>query len=202
MRIHMNNVYLHGSLGKEFGRHHRFVIDEAIEAIQALIANFPHFANAIRRGHYRVVIGKTARDGMEVGEADMLGLKLGNQSLHVIPVTAGSKRGGIGKIIAGIALIGLSAVTGGAPLAGTAFLSGGSLNVGALAGTLGKGMLLTGVASLIAPEMKSGDDTKSFTMTGPQNNTREGGIVPIAYGEVVTGGTMISGSLNIVTKEV
>ncbi|MFD2842251.1 tail assembly protein [Paracoccus cavernae] len=132
----------------------------------------------------------------------MPGLKLGNQSLHVIPVIAGSKRGGIGKIIAGIALLGLSAVTGGAPLAGTAFLSGGSLNVGALAGTMGSGMLLTGVSSLLAPEMKSPDDTKSFTMTGPQNTTREGGIVPIIYGHVWTGGTMISGALNIVTKEV
>lgn len=198
----MNNVYLHGSLGKEFGRHHRFVIDEAIEAFQALMANFPRFARALRLGHFRVVIGKTARDGMEIAEADMLGLKLGSQSLHIIPVTAGSKRGGIGKIIAGIALIGLSVATGGAPLAGTAFLGGGGLNVGALAGTMGTGMLLTGVASLIAPEVKSPDDTKSFTMTGPQNNTQEGGIVPIVYGDVWTGGTMISGALNVVTKEV
>ena len=55
---------------------------------------------------------------------------------------------------------------------------------------------------MLAPELKAEETKKSFTMTGPQNNTREGGIVPIVYGEVYTGGTMISGALNVVTKEV
>jgi len=60
------------------------------------------------------------------------------------------------------------------------------------------GLALTGVASLISPEMKtSGENDPSFTMTGPQVTMREGGIVPIAYGDVVTGGTMISGVLKI-----
>lgn len=194
----MRTIHLHGSLGREFGRQIRLAVDTVQEAIDALQANFPTFFKTIRNGHFRVLVGKTQKNGMELDEAMLPGFKLGQQDLFIIPVVKGSKRGGIGKIIAGIALIGLSAF-GGAALAGPLF-AGGSMSAGTIAGTMGTSMLLTGVATMLAPEMKAESREQSFTMTGPQVTTREGGIIPIAYGEVITGGVMINGALDIRRK--
>ncbi|WP_062563647.1 tail assembly protein [Paracoccus aminovorans] len=198
----MRTIHLYGKLGKEFGSLHRFAVDTVAEAIEALRANFPKFFDAIRHGFYRVVVGKTSRNGMELDEAMLPGFKLGQQDLHIVPVVKGRKRGGIGKIIAGIALIGLSMVTGG--MAGTfwtAGILGSTTTAASLMGSSGAGLLISGVASFIAPQQDAPDDTKSFTMTGPTTTTREGGIVPIVYGRVWTGGTMINGSLSIRSED-
>lgn len=198
----MREIRLYGALGKEFGTTHHFAVDTVNEAIEALRANFPKFFDAIRHGFYRVVVGKTSRNGMELDEAMLPGFKLGQQDLHIVPVTQGRKRGGIGKIIAGIALIGLSIVTGG--MAGsiwTAGIMGSSTTAAGLMGSMGAGLLISGVASFIAPQQEAADDKKSFTMTGPTTTTREGGIVPIVYGRVWTGGTMINGALSIRSED-
>ncbi|RWR26678.1 hypothetical protein D2T29_20165 [Sinirhodobacter populi] len=75
--------------------------------------------------------------------------------------------------------------------------SSGTLTVGSTVGNIGFGRALTGVSSLLTPEQKAGDTAQSFTMTDPQVTLKEGGIVPIAYGEVITSGTMISGVLKV-----
>ncbi len=195
----MRTVYLYGSLGQEFGHKHKFAIESPLEAIQALRANFPKFASKLRVGFYRVVVGKTEKNGMELDEGELLGFKLGKQDLHIVPVIEGAKRGGLGKIVAGIAMIGLSAMTAGATggIFGTA-LFGGGMTGSAMIGSVGISMTMTGVASLLTPqEPDSAEKAKSFTSSGPTVTTREGGIVPIAYGEVITGGTMINGILTV-----
>lgn len=193
----MRDIHLHGALGKEFGRKFQFEVETVAEAIEALRANFDGFFAAIRHGHYRVVVGKTSKNGLELDEAMLPGFKLGQQALHIIPVTKGAKRGGVGKIIAGIALIGLSIALPGLGTAFTAGIMGSTTTIAGMVGSMGVGMLMTGVASFIAPQQDGSEKEQSFTMTGPRSSTREGGIVPIAYGEVVTGGTLINGSLSI-----
>ncbi|NPD16859.1 tail assembly protein [Xinfangfangia sp. D13-10-4-6] len=194
----MRTIHLHGSLGAEFGHKIRLAVDTVEEAIQALQANFPKFFNHIRNGHFRVIVGKTQKNGMELDEAMLPGFKLGNQELFVTPVIKGSKGGGVGKIIAGVALIGLAAFDG-AALAAPLF-AGGSMSMGSIAGAMGTSLMLTGVATMLAPELKAEETEKSFTMTGPQNTTREGGIIPIAYGRVWTSGTLINEALSINQK--
>lgn len=192
----MNTIRLYGALGKEFGTRHRFDIASTNEAIEALAANFPRFLAAIRHGFYRVIVGKTTRNGVELDEAMLPGFKLGQQALHIVPVAKGRKRGGLGKIVAGIALIGLSMMTGGAvgALMATGFAGG---TVGTMVGSVGMGMMVAGVSSMLAPEIDGTEHKQSFTMTGPQSTAREGGIVPIAYGTVWTGGVLINGAISI-----
>ncbi|QEU08697.1 tail assembly protein [Paracoccus yeei] len=189
----MSAVYLHGALGKQFGRRFEFDIQTAQEALQALRVNFPKFANAIRHGLYRVIIGENAKTGLALDETEVPGFKMGKQPLHIIPVAKGRKNGGIGKIITGIALIGLSLIPGmAAPIfAGVA----GSATWAGAASSIGLGLAVNGVASLLAPEQESGDTRQSYTMTGPTSNIREGNILPIAYGLCVIGGYMISGGV-------
>lgn len=191
----MRDIHLHGALGAQFGKRHRFHVDSVAEVIDALRANFPDFIAAIRDGFYRIVLGKTARSGLTLRE-DQLGLNLGSRAVHIIPTVQGRKNGGLGKVIAGVALVGLSMVSGGAvgAMMATQFAGG---TVGGITGSFGMAMMLTGVSSMLAPEQQAGDTKQSFTMSGPVSNMKEGNIIPIAYGEVVTGGYMISGSVEI-----
>lgn len=193
----MHDIHLHGALGQEFGRHHRFDVDSVIDVISALRANFPKFTNALRHGFYRVVLGKL-KGGIQLDEEAALITRLNGREVHIIPVTAGHKRGGLGKVIAGIALVGLSTISGGTigAVMGSTLWSGGA-TVGTMVGNMGVSMMLTGVATMIAPEQDAPDEKKSFTMTGPTSNMREGNIIPIVYGEVITGGYMIAGGLEI-----
>jgi predicted phage tail protein len=191
----MNNVYLHGALGKEFGRTHSFHIDTIADAINALQANYPRFLAAVRSGFYRVIVGKSARNGFAVGEESLPGYNIGSQSLHIVPVVKGAKNGGVGKVVAGIALVGLSMMIPGAGVAGAAFWSTTTLS--SFVGSVGTSMLLTGIASMIAPEQSAEETKQSFVMSGPENTAREGGIIPIAYGEVITGGTLVNGAIAI-----
>jgi predicted phage tail protein len=196
----MREVHLYGALGKEFGARHRFDIKDVPEALQALAANFPKFLDKLRGGYFKVVVGKSPRKGIALDERTIITQKLKNHSIHIIPVTKGAKRSGLAKILAGILLIGLALIPGGAALMGTAIpLVGGT--IGSVITQIGTGLILTGVASLIAPEKKSDDENKSFTISGPQVTLKEGGIVPIAYGEVITGGTMISGALRVDNRD-
>lgn len=192
----MRDIHLHGALGAEFGKHHRLSVTTVNEVFEALIANFPRFANAVRDGFYRIVLGKTKSSGMALREDQLAGLAIGNRAVHVVPALQGRKRGGVAKVIAGVALIGLSAGAF-APLAGAMSSTIGGTTLGAITGNMGVAMTLAGVANMIAPEQKASDDKKSFTMSGPISDLREGNIVPIVYGEVITGGYMISGAVEV-----
>lgn len=197
----MRKIHLYGYLKKEFGAVHEMAVETVAEAIEALRVNFAGFAEAMRKGHFKVIVGENTRKGLAMSEDMLPGLKLGEQNLHIVPAAKGAKRGGLGKIIAGVALIGLSLITGGAlgPLMTTGLWAG--TTVGTVVGSVGLGLVMTGVASFIAPEVEAPDDKKSYTMSGPQTTTREGGIVPIVYGEAIVGGTMVSGSLSIEQKD-
>lgn len=181
-------------MGKEFGASHRFEITSPGEAFQALAANVPRFTDKLRHGFYRVVVGKTQSKGIELDETTILQHRIGDQDIHIVPVVKGRGRGGLGKVLAGILLVGLAAFGG--PLM-AALGAGGSMTLGSVVGHLGLGLTMTGVATMLAPQSEAGDTQKSYTITGPQVTMQEGGIVPIVYGECVTGGTMISGILLI-----
>lgn len=191
------NINLHGALGAEFGKTHRLNVDSVAEVIQALRVNFPGFANAIRYGFYKIILGRTKTGGLTLRD-DQMGVALGDRDVHIVPTVEGRKNGGIGKAIAGIALIGLSMGTFGFGAAMAAPLwSGSTMTLGTMVGNMGVSMLLTGVASLIAPEQDGVEDKKSFTMSGPVSDLKEGMIIPVVYGEVITGGYMISGAVEL-----
>ena len=189
----MNTIRLYGALGKEFGTEHRFAIISPGEALQALAANFPRFTAKLRHGFYKVIIG-TRKTGTELDNETILTHRIGADDIHIIPVTKGRGRGGLGKVLAGILLVGLAAFGG--PLMATS-LGAGGLTVGTAMGHIGLGLTMTGVASMLAPSQDASESDPSFTMAGPQVTLREGGIIPIVYGECVVGGTMISGQLII-----
>lgn len=193
----MRDIYMHGSLGKAFGRHMKLEVSTAAEAIYALSVNIPGFSDMIRKGHWRIVRGKSARKGMPLDEELIVSFNLGDASLHIVPAPAGAKNDGLMKVVAGVALLGLS-------MSGLGFLatpvSGaimGATTWGNVAGMMGLSLALTGASTLLAPEQLVEESSESYLFSGPMNSTAQGSVIPIVYGEVITGGILVAGGLDI-----
>ena len=71
------------------------------------------------------------------------------------------------------------------------------------AGSMGVGLLLAGVASMLMPEPPEGSGAESaqnYLFSGPVNNVKQGGPVPLVYGRAIVGSTTISGSVYSTTS--
>lgn len=197
----LRTIHLHGALGKKYGESFKLDVQTAGEAIRALNANFPTFMKDIREGAWHVVRGRDVDSGMGLDEDQITELRLGKGDLHIVPFIAGSKRGGLLKVILGVVLVGAAfALTAGAGLSSAIGLGGVNLGItGTQAAMLGAAVALAGVSSLLTPEQKAEeeDGSNSFTTSGPGNTHNQGNPVPLVYGEVITGGHLISGGVDI-----
>jgi predicted phage tail protein len=198
----LRNVYLHGTLGEKFGDKHRLDVSTASEAIRALSMQLRGLEAAIRNGEWHVVRGKTVESGFDIGDEEMLvSFNLGNGDLHIVPVIAGSKRSGLLKIVLGVVLIGAAFAF--APAAGglgAAIGGGGGFLGGFTYGNLamvGVALVAAGASQLLSPEQDNEEKKESFLFNGPGNSYSQGNAVPLVYGEVITGGQMASGGMDI-----
>lgn len=189
----MIDVHLYGSLGKRFGRKHRFDISTPAEAFKALDANFPGFIQAIGEHDgpgFEIWTGKVSRD------LKSMGAPCGRQTMRIIPVAAGAKERWV-QIVAGVALVLLTRGSDGGLLG--AGLGGGQSAIafaGAMNG-LGYSMAISGVAQTLFPshDAKPGESAghePSYAFDGPVNTTAMGQCVPVGYGELSVGGAVIS----------
>jgi predicted phage tail protein len=193
----MRKIILHGSLGKKFGREFELEVETAAEAVRALSVNFPEFAGAIRSGDWHVVRGETLKSGMDLDLELCSTYRLGRAPLHIVPVIAGSKRSGLMKVVIGVALIGAAFLVPGGLAAAVPF-TGGMVKAGSLA-MMGLAMAASGVSQMLSPEAKTDDsaNNESYIFGGPGNSYAQGSPIPIVYGEVITGGVLISGGVDI-----
>jgi len=196
----LREIRLYGHLAKFVGRR-RFMaaVDTAAEAVRFLIANFPGLeAHITQPGrHYRVKVG-----GHAIGSEQLHG-PIGNEAISIIPVIGGAG-GGVGQILAGIALVALAVFVPGLGLG----LAGSIVTkVGLLGGVLilgGVSQLLTPTPTIALSNTNSGtretelDPQKSYSFSGMQNTSRQGVPVPIVYGETIIGSVVISAGIDTV----
>lgn len=210
----IRDVFLYGAAGRQFGTRFRLDIDSPAEAVRALIVLRPGLRQVIRSGHWRVIVGaRHARNG--VGE-DALFMSLGAQPIHLVPATAPRGGGGVGKIVAGVVLIGATILTAGAlapvdvglfAALGTEVIAGVGVTFGSIA-LMGVSMVLTGVAGLLstqpgqdAPVTQATDqatrpeDRPSFLFNGTVNNSQQGGPVPLVFGTHLVGSVVVSAGI-------
>lgn len=194
----MRKIYLHGELGKRFGYEFDLEVETAAEAVRALCVNFQGFELAVRSGEFHVVRGKDIDEGRDLDAEMCATFRLGKAPLHIAPVIAGSKRGGVLKIVLGVALVGAAfALSGGAlttAIGSTGFLS--TVTYGNMA-MLGVAMAVAGVSQMLAPEEKEGKKEDSYLLSGPGNTYDQGGAIPLVYGDVITGGVAASIGIDI-----
>jgi predicted phage tail protein len=183
----MLTVYLYGWMAEQYGKKHKLAVRSPAEAIRAFSANYPDFRQrVIDGGGYHVLAGKEDR-------ADETGLHLPtSKSIKIIPAVAG--KSGLGRILAGAALIGASFFLPATPL-----ISGFAFSAASIASSVGFSLLLGGVSSLLFSPSKvsSGsaerpENRPSYNFNGAINTTGQGGAVPLCYGRLRVGSQLIS----------
>jgi len=191
----LRKIKLYGELA-EFVGHKEFEVkvDTVGKAVSFLVHNFPGIQNHMNPRYYQVKVGNFDIDESEIH------YPIGKENIHFIPVISGS--GGLGKTLAGIALIGLAFATGGSSLAlGLGGFTGGA-GISAIVGNIGIGLTLMGVNEMLFPlpqpqKFSSEEDPQlSFSFSGVQNTSRAGTPIPIVYGEIFTGSVVISAAVD------
>jgi predicted phage tail protein len=202
----LREVKLYGELAEKYGKNWKFNINSPQEAIKAMCANNPSFreflANSEGRGiGYKIKVGKSYIKGL-----DEVGHPSGRQEIKIIPVVLGAKDKGWGMVILGIILLGAVFMAGGGfgsmevlgGLEEVMFIGSGQAGSAmSIAMKIGAGLLLGGIASLLAPTPKAEekDQPTNYGFSGPVNTTKQGNAVPIAYGQLLVGGAVISAGI-------
>jgi len=196
----MKVVKVYGALREQLGQgQFEFVADTPAQALKALLVNFSGLEKWLidseQRGvGYRVMVGKqnVCSDDM----SELLSPWSEQEIFSITPVLTGAGGGGVGQVIAGVALVALTLIPGGLPIAGTLATS---------IGLFGGALILGGVAQMISPtpkppglvEQNEAARLESNSFSGIVNTTRQGVPVPIAYGRVFVGGAVISAGLDV-----
>lgn len=203
----MVNVYLHGMLGRKFGKEWLGInAKSAAEAMHAIDINlsgqFRSYLAQNPHKEYKIRIGESfVHEEVEVKGP------CGTQDVHIVPLIKG-RNSGIGKIFAAIVIIALMWWNpGGWASAGGLWGGlGGTLTAsGTIAAGIAGALLLGGVSQLMAPKVSFGNTSQDTTNTQSQDfagnidTVRQGYPVPVAYGRVLI--TPLPISVSIVTED-
>jgi predicted phage tail protein len=202
----LREIRVYGQLAKFLGRR-KFMaaVDSAAEAIRFLLANYPQVERHMCQDgrHYRVMVGDHAA-GME----ELHG-PAGSNAIKIIPVIGGAG-GGVGQILAGVALVaaaifipGLGLGLAGATVTKIGLL-GGALILGGISQALTPTPTLASSGTYSGPQGTTNtemDPQKSYSFSGIQNTSRAGVPLPLAFGEVICGSVVISAGIDTVQIE-
>jgi predicted phage tail protein len=195
----LRTIRVYGRLARFLGRRtFEAAVSSAAEAVRFLLVNFPQLEAHMSQQHYRVSVGGYALDEGELHHPS------GQQVIKIVPVLTGA--GAVGRILAGVALIGLSIATAG--FGGAAiglFGAAAPIGLGSLALSVGGLLVLGGVSQLLTPvpKMPTGEDSaqdprKSYSFSGIQQTSRQGVPVPICYGQTLLGSVVVSAGTDTV----
>lgn len=166
----MNKIELHGMLADKYGKTFELDVRDPAEAYRALDTQLPQFRADIIAGGYTMV--RELSNGELAVTEELLFIGMSHTTVHFMPTMEGAANGkGIGKTLLGIGLIAGSFFIPGS----TGLIAGLTLKSATLA--VGLAMGFAGVATLLAPTPKIGDDNDKFesflfqgdTSTGAQN---------------------------------
>lgn len=202
----MVEVKLLGELGKRFGRSYRFAANSPREVISALSNQLVGFKEYFVNAHESGI-------GFKLIDEDPEGMMYENvlmpcRRLIIAPVISGS--GATGKILLGVALIGLAFVSFGGSVAAGSLFAGFAAGKGFALGSgilfsLGLSMVFSGISSLLTPPVKldSAETARkdSFLFDRAAELTTQGAPVPVLYGRFWAGSPLIISSA-ITTQQV
>lgn len=157
---------------------------EAMIAMAAVVPGFEQYIVDCAEGgiDFAVFIGKRNLD------AESLDDQCGAQEIRIAPVIRGSKQAGLFQVIVGVVLLIAGFVTGGTTW-GPAMVM------------LGAGLAVSGAISMATTQSKTketgdkGDNIASHNFNGAVNTVAQGGPVPLAYGEIISGSAVVSAAI-------
>ncbi|MBD9585836.1 tail assembly protein [Pseudomonas sp. PDM03] len=185
----MTTILLSGSLAQAFGRKHvrHLETGTAAEAFRALKHTVQGFEEFIRDSARRGLRYAIFRNRENVGEAEFT--LSGTTEIRIVPIISGSKNGGLFQAVLGVVLI----VVG-------AFITPISGPIGGALVSVGIGMAIGGVVQMLTPVPKtpsqqeqSGTENKpSYLFNGAFNSTQQGLPVPVVYGHMLVGSSVVA----------
>lgn len=196
----MVTIRLLGEAGRKFGRRFQLAVKTPAEAVRALSVQIPELRQYILNSGEQGIAWRVVTDHAEgLTEEQLLWPMSKRLVLAPIPTGRGGE-GGVGAIIAGVALVAFSFL-GPAGVFGAAFAKNALLFQ--VAGSIGASMIFGGVAQLLTPTPQmptvssmggastagrsEADQLKSFTFDKSNANTKQGEVVPVLYGERIIG---------------
>lgn len=155
---------------------------EAFSALQHTVEGFADFIRDSARRGLRFAI---FRNRENVGEDGFI--LSGTTEIRIVPVIAGSKNGGLFQTIIGIVMI-----VAGVFLIATPF--------GAPLISAGIAMTIGGVMQMLSPvpkapnqqEQASTENKPSYLFNGAFNSTQQGLPVPVVYGKMLVGSSVVA----------
>ncbi len=197
----MMTVMLYGSLGKQFGKVHRYEVSSPAEAIRALCVT----RNGFREALAECAGVKILRGGKEpVTLEEVQYPQSERESIRIVPAVSGAGRG-LGGIILGAALIWASTFLPVAPLFSGAPGMLGTMSMSSIVGSMGMSLILGGVSQMLfSPpsaqaqgSVERPENRPSHYFDGAVNTAAQGNAVPICYGRLIVGSQVISAGLSV-----
>lgn len=183
----MTRILLSGSLAQEFGREHFRLLESGTttEVFSALKHTVQGFEEFIRKCAQRGLRFAIFRNRVNIGEEGFT-LK-GTTEIRIVPVIAGSKSGGILQVVLGAVLIVAGAFLWATPMGGPLV-------------AMGISMALGGVMQMLSPVPKSPgqqeqattENKPSYLFNGAFNSTQQGLPVPVVYGQMLVGSSVVA----------
>ena len=195
----MVTIRLLGEAGRRFGRRFQLAVKTPAEALRALCVQIPELRQYLLDSSDKGINWRVVTDHALGLEEEQLLWPM-SKRMVLAPIPAG--RGGVGRIIAGVALVALSIVTAGATI-GLLGLAA-PVAVSSILAPIGLSLIFSGVAQLLTPTPKmpnvggrSGggstagrsldEQLNSFTFDKSNANALQGEVVPVLYGERIIG---------------
>ena len=197
----LSKIKVYGRLAKFLGeRTFEAEVKTPIDTFKFLLANFPNLERHMMEQNYCVKVGKNEIDETQLFDP------MGKQEIKIVPVAVGARR--LGRVLAGVALIGLAiaAPAAGLGLGGGSPLLFGTTGGGALAaaaGNFGIYLVLSGAAQMLTPVpqppgISEDPQSQNFSFSGVQNTSRAGTAIAVIYGEIFAGSLVVSAGIDTV----
>lgn len=195
----MVTIRLLGEAGRRFGRRFQLAVKTPAEAVRALCVQIPELRQYLLESSDKGINWRVVTDHAMGLDEEQLMWPL-SKRLVLAPIPAG--RGGVGKVIAGVAIVAFAIVTAGAGVLGLGL--GFSAGTAIAIGSVGASLIFGGIAELLTPTPKmpnvggmvgggstsgrsESEQLRSFTFDKSNANTLQGEVVPVLYGERIVG---------------
>ena len=185
----MTKVFIHGRLGKEFGEYFELYISKPKDVLLALDANCEGFQKRMidlaKSGAQYSLIA----DDQAIGAVEDYISKRKIKEIHIVPTLFGS---GVGALAIGIGVIAYAA-----SFYATGVVAAILVTVAVAAISYGVQTLLTKPPSgnLVGQTGEAGATSKSYLFSNRENITQQGGPVPLGYGRLRLGSSVIQQSI-------
>lgn len=192
----LREIRLYGWLGTQFGRAHRLAVSSTAEAVRALCVLLPGFEKALADSEARGVKYACFLGRRNIGSEE-LRLPCGDDAIRIAPIPAGAKNGGLFQAVLGAVLIVASFYF--PPLAATAAAQAGSAASTVM--SMGIAMVMGGIVQMISPQQRglgardSPNNGASYNFNGAVNTSAQGNPVPVLYGRMIVGSSVISAGI-------